>query len=123
MSFPTISAAVPHIKAGSLRALAVTDVRRSPLLPDVPTLREAGVKDFQFTQWLALLAPANTPREVVTRLNEAVKATLNSKEVRDRFAQQGFDPFVTSPEEAGKFIASEVQRFGALIKSRKITAE
>jgi tripartite-type tricarboxylate transporter receptor subunit TctC len=123
MSFPTISAAVPHIKAGNLRALAVTDVRRSPLLPDVPTLREAGVKDFQFTQWLALLAPANTPREVVTRLNEALKATLNSKEVRDKFAQQGFDPFVTSPEEAGKFIASEVQRFGTLIKSRKITAE
>jgi tripartite-type tricarboxylate transporter receptor subunit TctC len=123
MSFPTISAAVPHIKAGTLRALAVTDVRRSPLLPDVPTLREAGVKDFQFTQWLALLAPANTPREVVTRLNDALRATLNSKEVRDKFAQQGFDPFVTSPEEAGKFIRSEVQRFGTLIKTRKITAE
>ena len=123
MSFPTISAAAPHIKAGTLRALAVTDVRRSPLLPDVPTLREAGVKDFQFTQWLALLAPANMPRVVVTRLNEALRATLNSKEVRDKFAQQGFDPFVTSPEEAAKFIGSEVQRFGTLIKTRKITAE
>jgi tripartite-type tricarboxylate transporter receptor subunit TctC len=123
MSFPTISAAVPHIKAGSLRALAVTDVRRSPLLPDVPTLREAGVKDFQFTQWLALLAPANTPREVVTRLNEALRATLSSKEVRDKFAQQGFEPFVTSPDEAGRFIVAEVQRFGTLIKTRKITAE
>lgn len=123
MSFPTISAAVPHIKAGTLRALAVTDVRRSPLLPDVPTLREAGVKDFQFTQWLALLAPAGTPREVVVKLNGSLRDTLNSKEVRDKFAQQGFEPFITSPEEAGKFIAAEVQRFGALIKSRKITAE
>ena len=123
MSFPTISAAVPHIRAGTLRALAVTDVKRSPLLPDVPTLREAGVKDFQFTQWLALLAPAGTPKEVVIKLNGALRDALNSKEVRDKFAQQGFDPFVTSPEEAGKFIASEVQRFGALIKSRKITAE
>jgi tripartite-type tricarboxylate transporter receptor subunit TctC len=123
MSFPTISAAVPHIKAGTLRALAVTDVRRSPLLPDVPTLREAGVTDFQFTQWLALLAPAGTPREVVDKLNRSLRNALNSKELRDKFAQQGFDPFVTSPEEAGKFIASEVQRFGALIKSRKITAE
>jgi len=123
MSFPTISAAVPHIKAGTLRALAVTDVRRSPLLPDVPTLREAGVADFQFTQWLALLAPAGTPREVVVKLNRSLRDALNSKEVRDKFAQQGFDPFVTSPEEAAKFIASEVQRFGALIKSRKITAE
>lgn len=123
MSFPTISAAAPHIKAGSLRALAVTDVRRSPLLPDVPTLREAGIKDFQFTQWLALLAPAGTPREVVAKLNGSLRDALNSKEVRDKFAQQGFDPFVSSPEEAGRFIASEVQRFGTLIKARKITAE
>jgi tripartite-type tricarboxylate transporter receptor subunit TctC len=123
MSFPTISAAVPHIKAGKLRALAVTDTRRSPLLPDVPTLQEAGVKDFQFTQWLALLAPANTPRDVVTRLNEGLRKTLTSKEVRDKFSQQGFDAFITSPEEAGRFIASEVQRFGKLIKTRKITAE
>jgi tripartite-type tricarboxylate transporter receptor subunit TctC len=123
MSFPTISAAVPHIKAGKLRALAVTDVRRSPLLPDVPTLREAGVKDFQFTQWLALLAPAATPREVVVKLNGSLRDALSSKEVRDKFAQQGFDPFVSSPEEAGKFIASEVQRFGTLIRTRKITAE
>jgi tripartite-type tricarboxylate transporter receptor subunit TctC len=123
MSFPTISAAVPHIRAGTLRALAVTDVKRSPLLPDVPTLREAGVKDFQFTQWLALLAPAGTPKEVVIKLNGALRDALNSKEVRDKFAQQGFDPFITAPEEAGKFIAAEVQRFGTLIKSRKITAE
>jgi tripartite-type tricarboxylate transporter receptor subunit TctC len=123
LSFPTISAAAPHIKAGTLRALAVTDTTRSALLPDVPTLREAGVKDFQFTQWLTLLAPAGTPRDVVTRLNSALKDTLTSKEMRDKFAQQGFDPFVSSPEEAGKFIASEVQRFGRLIKTRKITAE
>ena len=123
MSFPTISAAAPHVKAGKLRALAVTDTTRSAVLPEVPTMQEAGVKDYQFTQWLALLAPAHTPREVVTRLNEALRATLNSKEVRDKFAQQGFDPFVSSPEEASKFIASEVQRFGRLIKARKITAE
>jgi tripartite-type tricarboxylate transporter receptor subunit TctC len=123
MSFPTISAAAPHIKAGRLRALAVTDTRRSALLPDVPTLQEAGVKDFQFTQWLALLAPAGTPREVVARLNGALRSILTSKEVRDKFAAQGFDAFVSSPEEAGKFIASEVQRFGKLIKTRKITAE
>ena len=123
MSFPTISAAAPHIKAGRLRALAVTDTQRSALLPDVPTLREAGVKDFQFTQWLALLAPAGTPREIVSKVNASLRDTLNSKDVRDKFAQQGFDAFLTTPEEAGKFIAAEVQRFGKLIKSRKITAE
>ena len=123
MSFPTLSAALPHVKAGNLRALGVTDTTRSPLLPDVPTLREAGVKDFQFTQWLALLAPAATPREVVTRLNTALRNTLQSRELVVTFAQQGFDAFITTPEEAGAFIASEVQRFGKLIKARKITAE
>jgi tripartite-type tricarboxylate transporter receptor subunit TctC len=123
MSFPTLSAALPHVKSGTLRALAVTGTTRHPLLPDVPTMREAGVKDFQFTQWLVLLAPANTPREVVGRLNGALKDTLNSKELRDKFSQQGFDAFITTPEEAGKFIASEVERFGKLIKARKITAE
>ncbi len=123
MSFPTLSAALPHVKAGNLRALAVTSTTRSPLLPDVPTLQEAGVKHFQFTQWLTLLAPANTPREVVTRLNTALKNTLESKDVRDKFSQQGFDAFITTPEEAGKFIEAEVKRFGTLIKNRKITAE
>jgi tripartite-type tricarboxylate transporter receptor subunit TctC len=122
MSFPTLSAAVPHVKAGKLRALGVTSASRSPLLPEVPTLAEAGVKDFQFTQWLALLAPAGTPREVVERLNAALRDTLNSAELREKFSQQGFDPFVTSPAEAGKFIAAEVERFGKLIRTRKITA-
>ena len=123
MSFPTLSAALPHVNAGNLRALAVTDTRRSPLLPDVPTLQEAGVRDFQFTQWLALLAPAGTPRDVIQKLNSSLRDALNSKELKDKFAQQGFDAFITSPEEAGKFIAEEVQRFGKLIKTRKITAE
>ena len=123
MSFPTLSAALPHVKAGNLRALAVTSTTRSPLLPDVPTMQEAGVKDFQFTQWLALLAPAGTPRELVVRLNGALNSALNSKDLRDKFSQQGFDPFTTTPEEAGKFIAAEVQRFGKVIKARKITAE
>jgi tripartite-type tricarboxylate transporter receptor subunit TctC len=119
MSFPTLSAALPHVKAGTLRALAVTDTKRSALLPEVPTMQQAGVKDFQFTQWLALLAPAGTPREVVGRVNGA----LTSKEMTDKFNQQGFDAYLTTPEEAGKFIAAEVQRFGRVIKARKITAE
>jgi tripartite-type tricarboxylate transporter receptor subunit TctC len=123
MSFPTLSAALPHVKAGTLRALAVSDTKRHPLLPDVPTMQEAGVKNFQFTQWLTLLAPAGTPRDVVMRLNGSLNGALNSRDLRDKFAQQGFDPFVTTPEEAGKFIAAEVQRFGKLIKTRKITAE
>jgi tripartite-type tricarboxylate transporter receptor subunit TctC len=122
LSFPTLSAALPHVKAGSLRALAVTDTARSPLLPEVPTLREAGVADFQFSQWLALLAPAGTPPGIVVRLNAALRQTLNSQEVREKFRAQAFESFITSPQEAGNFIAGEVRRFSRLIKTRGITA-
>ena len=122
MSFPTLSAALPHVKAGNLRALGVTDTTRSRLLPDVPTLREAGVKDFQFTQWLALLAPAKTPPAVINRLNAALKNALNTPEVKDKFQAQAFEAFITTPQEAGKYLAEEVQRFAKLIKARGITA-
>jgi tripartite-type tricarboxylate transporter receptor subunit TctC len=122
MSFPTLAAAVPHVKAGTLRALAVTGPKRSALLPDVPTLEEAGVKDAQFEQWLALLAPAGTPPAVVTRLNAALKDALNSREVREKFQGSAMEAYITTPEEAGKFIASERTRFAKLIKARHITA-
>ena len=123
MSFPTLSAVLPHVKAGNLKALAVTSTTRSALLPEVPTMQEAGVKGFQFTQWLALLAPAGTPAPVVTRLNSALNTALGSKEVAEKFQQQGFEPFITSPEESRKFLANEVQRYARLIKARGITAE
>ena len=122
MSFPTLAAALPHVKSGGLRALAVTGIARSSLLPDVPTLREAGVRDFQFSQWLALLAPAGTPPDIVGRLNGALRQVLTSPEVREKFQAQAFEPLITSPEEAGKFIAGEVLRFSRLIKTRGITA-
>jgi tripartite-type tricarboxylate transporter receptor subunit TctC len=122
MSFPTLSAALPHVKAGNLRALAVTDTRRSDLLPDVPTLQEAGIKDFQFTQWLALLAPAKTPPEVIKRLNAALNSALQSPQVREKFSAQAFEAFITTPEDARKHLAAEVQRFSRLIKAKGITA-
>jgi tripartite-type tricarboxylate transporter receptor subunit TctC len=100
----------------------VTSTQRSAQLPDVPTLREAGVKDFEFTQWLALLAPAKTPPAIVARLNGALNGVLKSPELTGKFRQQGFDAFTTSPEEAGRFLAAEVQRYAKLIKSRGITA-
>lgn len=123
MSFPTLGAALPFIKAGTLRALAVTSARRSALAPDVPTMDEAGVKGFQFTQWLALLAPAGTPPEIVNRLNGALKSALGRPELRDKFQAQAMEPFVTTPQEAGQFLASEVQRYSRIIKERGITAQ
>jgi tripartite-type tricarboxylate transporter receptor subunit TctC len=123
MSFPTLAAALPHVKAGTLRALAVTDTKRSPLLPDVPTLEEAGVKDAQFTQWLVLLAPAGTPPAVVARLSSALKGALDSKEVREKFQASAMEAFVTTPDEAGRYVADEATRFAKLIKARRITAD
>ncbi len=122
MSFPTLSAALPHVKSGALRALAVTGTRRSPQLPDVPTMQEAGVKDFQFTQWLALLVPAKTPPAIVNRLNAALKNALNTPEVKEKFQAQAFESFITTPDEAGKYLADEVQRFSKLVKAKGITA-
>jgi len=120
MSFPTLSAVVPHVKAGNLKALAITGATRSDLLPDVPTMAQAGVKDFVFVQWLALLAPAATPRDIVTKLNTSLNAALGSAQVRQKFEEQGFEPFAVSPEETGKFLAGEVKRYAALIKSKGI---
>jgi len=123
LSFPALASALPHIKAGTLRALAVTGTARTPLLPEVPTLGEAGLRDFQFTQWQALLAPAGTPPAIVARLNTALRNALNTKELRDKFDANAFEVFVTAPEEAGRFIAGEVTRFARLIKAQKITAD
>jgi tripartite-type tricarboxylate transporter receptor subunit TctC len=123
MSFPTLSAAVPHVKAGSLKALAVTGAARSELLPEVPTMAQAGVKDFVFTQWLALLTPAGTPAAIVAKLNASLNAALGSKELRQKFQEQGFEPFITSSDEAAKFLAGEVKRYAVLIKSKGIKAE
>ena len=123
LSFPILSAALPHIKAGNLRALAVTGAARTALVPTVPTLAEAGVKDFQFSQWLALLAPAGTPPELVARLNGALNEALRSTAVKEKFDAGSIDAWPTSPEEARKFLAAEANRFAALIKSRGITGE
>lgn len=113
----------PHVKAGTLRALAVTAPERSTLMPGVPSLREAGLKDFQFSQWLALLAPAGTSPEIVNRLSAALRATLGTQEIKEKFEAQAFEAFVTSPDAAGKYLAGEAQRLQRLIKTRGITAD
>jgi tripartite-type tricarboxylate transporter receptor subunit TctC len=123
MSFPTLAAAVPHARSGTLRALAVTSVQRSPLLPEVPTLQEAGLKGFQFTQWQALLAPAKTAPAIVARINAALNEVLKSKEITEKFQAQAFESFITTPEEAGRYIAEEARRLSRVIKTKGITAD
>jgi tripartite-type tricarboxylate transporter receptor subunit TctC len=123
MSFPTLAAGAPHARTGALRALAVTSVQRSALLPDVPTLQEAGLKGFQFTQWQALLAPAKTPPAIVARLNAALNEVLRSKEIAEKFQAQAFESFITTPDEAGKYIAEEAKRLSRVIRTKGITAD
>ncbi len=123
MSFPNLAAALPHVKSGTLRALAITSKRRSSLLPDVPTLDESGLKGFEFTQWQAVLAPAGTPPEIIARLNAALNAALQNRELLQKFEAQAMEPFVATPAETRKFVAAELERYTRVIKSRKITAE
>lgn len=120
MSFPVLSATLQHVRAGSVRALAVTGTQRSPLLPDVPTMAQAGLANYAFTTWFVAFGPANMPRDVVLRLNAALNDVVQSSELRERFGREGFEPFATTPEAAGQFVAAEIQRWGALIKAKNI---
>jgi tripartite-type tricarboxylate transporter receptor subunit TctC len=123
MGFPVISAGLPHVKAGKLRALAVTSTKRSELLPDVPTMQEAGVKDYEFSTWFVVVAPAKTPRDVVLKVNQALAQVVRSPAMTERFAKEGFEAFVASPEETAAFVQGEMNRYAKLIKERGITAE
>lgn len=115
-------AAIPQIKAGKLRALAVTTAKRSAQLQDVPTLAEQGYKGFAISGWYGLMAPAGTPKPVITKLNTAVIGVLNGdagKTLRDR----GYDPTPTTPEAFGKFMHSEITRWSKAVKDYGIKAE
>jgi len=115
-------AAIPQIKAGRLRALAVTTAKRSAQLPDVPTLAEQGYKGFAISGWYGLMAPAGTPKPIITKLNTAVTGVLNGdagKVLRER----GYDPTPTTPEAFGKFMHSEIVRWGKAVKEYGIKAE
>jgi tripartite-type tricarboxylate transporter receptor subunit TctC len=123
LSFVTVLEASSHVKAGKLRALAVTGDRRVPALADVPTLAESGVPGFNAISWLGLLAPAGTPKEIVDRIAADVGAVLADEAVKTRFVSLGGVPRATTPQEFGKLIADDRTRYAQIIRSRKITVE
>lgn len=123
LGFPATSAAVPHARAGRLRALAVTTSKRSSMIPEVPTLSEAGVPGYDVTTWYGLLVPAGTPREIVARLHEAATAALAHPAVKKRFAQTDLEPATSAPEQFGAYIRSEVAKWAKVIKHSGITVE
>jgi tripartite-type tricarboxylate transporter receptor subunit TctC len=121
--FPSLVAASGHIKSGKLRGLAVTGKKRSPLFPDLPTIAESGVAGFEVVQWYGLFAPAKTPKEIVDKLNREVLAVMRDPDTVKKFAAQGADVVVGSPDELGKLVQSELAKWGKFIKEAKITAD
>src|SRR5437868_8687984 len=122
--FDTVITSVPHIRAGKLRAFAVSSAKRAPSLPDVPTMQEAGFAGFDMSQWQGVLAPAGTPRAIVARLNGAMVKAMHASDVIERIAVQGGNDIVTgTPEEFGALIRADLERYGKLIRDAKITAQ
>jgi len=122
-SFMNINTAMPQIKAGKLRALAITSAKRSPLLPDVPTLEESGVKDANVQSWQAVAAPKGLPADVKKRIHDAIVATINDPAVTPKLLELGFEVVLNTPEQFAAFQASEFARWQKLITSRNIKAD
>ncbi len=121
--FSAVSVALPFIKEGRLRALAQPNLKRSPLLPDVPTFAEAGASAFQFSTWLGLYGPKGLPRPLVDRLNAEVAKAVADPGVRERLAQLGLDPVASQPEQLHELTKNGYARVGKAIKDAGIKAE
>lgn len=123
MSFDTITPVLPHIKAGKLRALAVTTGKRSTTLPDVPTLDESGMKGFNLGTWFGILAPAGTPKDVVTKLNIEIVRIIQSADFRKKMEEIGAEPIGNTPEQMAKQIKDDTDKYGKLVKDAKVVIE
>jgi tripartite-type tricarboxylate transporter receptor subunit TctC len=119
----TLASAMPQVKGGKLRPLAVTTARRSSFFPEVPTMDEAGVKGYEFSTWYGLLVPAGTPKAVVDRLNAETKKVVSSSAAREQFVAQGLEPAASTPQEFGAYLRSEVAKWGKVIKASGATPE
>jgi tripartite-type tricarboxylate transporter receptor subunit TctC len=123
MLFDPISTLYPQVKAGKVRGLAVTSPQRAPVAPDLPTVQEAGTRDYDVTSWQALVVPAGTPAPILQRLHTAVVKVLQMPETRELFAQQGATPDPTSPGEAAQFIRAELARWRDVARESDVKPE
>jgi tripartite-type tricarboxylate transporter receptor subunit TctC len=115
-SFAGVPNALAQVPAGRLRALAVTTTKRIPQLPDVPTLQEAGVPGYEASVWLALLAPAGTPRDIVNRLNAEVAKLMESADTRKALYEAGVEVSLSTPEALGEYMVKEMERWGKVVR-------
>ena len=123
MTIETISPALPHVKAGKLRALGVTSAKRSTQLPEVPTIAESGFPGFEVINWYGILIPARAPREVITRLNREITRIVKTPETRERLIGYGLEPVESTPEEYTAFRKADVAKWARTIKEINLRYE
>jgi tripartite-type tricarboxylate transporter receptor subunit TctC len=123
MMFDAVTTMTEQVKAGKVKAIATSGAQRSSVLPDVPTLDEAGLKGYEATIWLGLMAPKGTPKAVVDRLNEAVSKITGSAEVKAAWGRQGAAPIVLSPDAFDKYIKDDIDKWAKVIKAAGIKAD
>ena len=123
MSFPVLSAAQQHVQSGKLRALGVTGSKRSPLMPTVPTIAEAGLPGYAFETWFIVFAPSSTPKPVIDKLNATLNQALAAPALKERMIKEGFDPIPGTPAQARARLEKEMPQWAKLIKERGITAD
>jgi tripartite-type tricarboxylate transporter receptor subunit TctC len=121
--FPSLFTAYPQVAGGKLKALGIAGEKRSPVLPNVPTLKEQGIPNMNVTQWYALFAPAKTPKPIITRLNKELNLTLNDKSNEKKIEDQGAEVETGTPEQLKNLVQKEVVRWKKLVDSAKITAD
>jgi tripartite-type tricarboxylate transporter receptor subunit TctC len=123
LMFDAVTTMSEHVKAGKVKALATTGKTRSSVLPDVPTVGEAGVPGYEATIWLGLMAPKGTPKDIVDKLNATINQALRQPEVRQLWAKQGAVPMVMSTAEFDKYLAEDINKWGAVIKAANIKVD
>jgi tripartite-type tricarboxylate transporter receptor subunit TctC len=123
MTFPNLLVGIPQMKAGRVRALAITSLKRSDALPDLPTVSEAGLPGFEANIWFGFLAPRGTPVPLVDRLNREIVGALKQPEVRQQIVGIGAEPLGGTPAEFGALMKSDAERLGRLIRERGIRAD
>src|SRR4029078_6854660 len=121
LMFTTIPAVYGGIKEGKLRAIAVTTAKRTPALPDTPTMAESGITGYETNSWSTMLVPKGTPAAIVARLNSEVAAALRAPGTLARLTPQGFDPEARKPQYVTQYVKSEVVRYGKLLKAMGVT--
>ena len=123
MMMPGLAAALPHIKAGKMKPIAVTGKSRHALLPDTPTFEELGFRDFDGVQWYAIVGPAKLPADITKRLNEEINRAIATPELKQRLSGEALEPMPMTPEAFGKYMQADIAKWSQLAKARNIQLE